>query len=166
MAKPNYAQSGVVDQNRFAIADSSDTSKQVQFDVSPLAANKQVVIQASPSNDGVFVLPPLSGGTIASPGLNVLQYATPATTSTVTCATVTSALVVEPAATLATLTVVLPPSPADGQCVKLSFVKSITNLIVTISDGSSISNNVTASPAQGTLSFLYRLANTTWYRAH
>ncbi len=164
MAKPNFAQSGPIDQGRFAIADPSDTSKQIQFNATPLESEKQVVLQADAANDGVFTLPPQASGALSVPGGNTLQYEAPEEAGTVTISSVSSAVIVEPATALTTLTVSLPSSLPDGQNINLCFAASVANLIVTTASAT-IVGAPTASGSNGTLAFLYRLANTTYYRS-
>lgn len=103
--------------------------------------------------------------------LNALpyQYATPLAAATVVSAKTTGTMLLDPAGTLATLTVTLPPSPIDGQHWNLASSQTITALTLNTSDSSTISNNPTVLTVSTTTSygytFVYRAANTKWFRA-
>ena len=80
-----------------------------------------------------------------------------------TFATGITTLLIEPAGTLATGTITMPASPADGMVVTFSSTQQITALTVAANTGQSIKgNSVQAIPNQP-LSWVYRLTNTTWY---
>lgn len=98
------------------------------------------------------------------------QYAAPTAGSTVTVAANVNNLVLDPAGTLATLTVALPAASAliDGQTIHISSSQTVTALTMTAGSGTSISNSPTALTISTTTSygyeFVYRAANTKWYR--
>lgn len=98
------------------------------------------------------------------------QYAAPATGNTVTVAANVSNLVLDPAGTIATLTVALPAASAliDGQTLHISSSQTVTALTMSAGSGTSISNSPTALTISTTASygyeFIYRAANTKWYR--
>lgn len=102
--------------------------------------------------------------------LNALpyQYAQPTTGTTVTATKTTGTLLLDPAGTLAALTVTMPANPIDGQKFSLTSSQTITALTVNTSDSSTISNSPTALTISTTASygyrFVYRAANTKWYR--
>jgi hypothetical protein len=73
-------------------------------------------------------------------------------------------LIVQPAGTLATGTITMPALPADGMVVAFSSTQIITTLTVSANVGQSIVNAVTTLAAGGGAKYIYRLANTTWYR--
>lgn len=78
-------------------------------------------------------------------------------------------LVLEPAGTLATGTVTLPASPRDGLVVHLNTTQAITALTIVanaVPAGQVIADAPTTLPIGGAVGFLYRAANTTWYRVH
>jgi hypothetical protein len=80
-----------------------------------------------------------------------------------TFATGITTLLIEPAGTLATGTITMPASPADGMVVTFSSTQQITALTVAANTGQTINgNSVQAIPNQP-LSWVYRLTNTTWY---
>jgi hypothetical protein len=80
-----------------------------------------------------------------------------------TFATGITTLLIEPAGTLATGTITMPASPADGMVITFSSTQQITALTVAANTGQSIKgNSVQAIPNQP-LSWVYRLTNTTWY---
>jgi hypothetical protein len=70
--------------------------------------------------------------------------------------------VINPAGTLATGTITMPASPADGMTITFSSSQQITALTMS-GNGANINNAVTFLPAKGAAAYVYRLANTTWY---
>lgn len=67
---------------------------------------------------------------------------------------------------LATGTVITPASPNNGDVITFSFTNTVTALTMTPAGGQTISNApTTASPGIG-FSFIYRTANTKWYRLY
>lgn len=88
-----------------------------------------------------------------------ITYFTPTTGTTITSITGTN--IVEPSGTLLALTVNLPSSPIDGDIVNITFTTVITGL--TISNGT-IVNNLTTAAAGQSQAFIFRSANSKWYR--
>lgn len=95
--------------------------------------------------------------------LQQYDYQTPASGFSYTFAAGTQMLFMVPAATLATGTITMPASPADGMVITFSSSQQITALTVQGNTGQSISSAATFLPAKGALSYVYRLSNTTWY---
>jgi hypothetical protein len=83
---------------------------------------------------------------------------------TYTFAAGTQVLVINPAGTLATGTITMPATPADGMTITFSSSQQITALTMS-GNGASIVNAVTTLPAKTSASYVYRLTNTTWYPA-
>jgi hypothetical protein len=75
----------------------------------------------------------------------------------------TTVLVMNPAGTLATGTITMPASPADGMTITFSSTQTITALTVNANAGQSIVSAATVLPARQAGSYIYRLSNTTWY---
>ena len=96
--------------------------------------------------------------------LQSYDYQTPTTGFTYTFAAGTQVLVMNPAGTLATGTITMPASPADGMTIRFSSSQIITALTVSANTGQSIVSAVTTLSAGGGAAYIYRLANTTWYR--
>jgi hypothetical protein len=105
--------------------------------------------------------------TLKADGTNgVLQqydYQVSTTGFSYTFAAGTTVLVMNPAGTLATGTITMPAAPADGMTISFSSTQTITALTVAGNTGQSIVGNPTTLNAGGGASFVYRLANTTWY---
>ena len=79
--------------------------------------------------------------------------------------TITAPLtILNPAGTLAAGTITMPASPTDGMRVRFSSTQIITALTVSANTGQSIVNALTALTAGGFAEYMYRSANTTWYR--
>ncbi len=111
---------------------------------------------------------------ILSLGGGVLTYNVPVTGDTITLTNVTRQLIVEPAGTIAALTVVLPAATTllNGQRLGICGTAIVTTLTMTAGSGTTISGGATAMlvpVATGAAScpeWIYRTANTTWYRMH
>lgn len=91
-------------------------------------------------------------------------YSAPTTGSTVTIASGTETEVIDPAGTLATLTVTLPAcsSGYDGSVARFSSSQTITALTVNAASGT-VSNAPTTIAAGGGFKFICRGSNTKWY---
>ena len=75
----------------------------------------------------------------------------------------TQTLIINPAGTLATGTITMPPAPADGMVITVESTQIITALTLSPNTGQSIVGvPATLFPNQP-LSYVYRLSNTTWY---
>lgn len=89
---------------------------------------------------------------------NAWQASTPAAGATVTVAATTNHLMVDPTATIATLTIAMPASPVDGQYLEMSFSQTVTtitwtgamqvNMPTTAAAGSSIRVRYNSTAAQ------------------
>jgi hypothetical protein len=80
-----------------------------------------------------------------------------------TFASGTQTLVVNPAGTLATGTVTMPAAPADGMVITITSTQPITALTVAANTGQTINNGgALGLAAGGSLSYVYRSANTAW----
>lgn len=75
----------------------------------------------------------------------------------------TNVLVMNPAGTLATGTVTMPAAPADGMTITFSSTQTITALTVNANTGQTLVGAPSSLGANSSASFVYRLANTTWY---
>jgi len=100
------------------------------------------------------------------------QYSAPLTGATVTMTGLQRRLMLEPAGTIAALTVVLPASTAlvDNQLMGICTTQIVTSLTVTAGAGTSVLNAPTAllvpvaTGAASCVEWVYRLTNTSWYR--
>lgn len=74
-------------------------------------------------------------------------------------------LLAQPAGTLATGTITMPGSPADGMVITFMSTQEVTALTIAGNSGQSIGGTQTTQlPANSAMSFVYRQSNTTWYR--
>ena len=97
--------------------------------------------------------------------LQQYDYQAPTTGFSYTFAAGTQVLVMNPAGTLATGTITMPSSPADGMTITFSSTEQITALTLSGNTGQTIGGTqVTLLPANSAVQFIYRLSNTTWYR--
>jgi hypothetical protein len=96
------------------------------------------------------------------------SYQQPATGFSITIGNSVYTLILDPAGILATGTITMPAAPLDGQLVRMTSTQSITSLTVAANAGQSITNAPTAFTVNLTgdqgYEFIYRAANTTWYR--
>lgn len=96
-----------------------------------------------------------------------LQYVVPTTGSTVTvqCVGQRTFVDMEPAGTLATLTVTLPANPPPAASVALYTTQQLTSLTVNAATGSSVGGNVLSIMTQYTSAeFFYNNVTATWNR--
>lgn len=90
------------------------------------------------------------------------DYQTPTTGFSYTFAAGTQVLVMNPAGTLATGTITMPASPADGMTITFSSSQQITALTMA-GNGASINSAITSLGAKQAVSYVYRATGTTWY---
>ena len=82
-----------------------------------------------------------------------------------TFASGTTTLIINPAGTLATGTITMPGTPADGMVITFTTTQEITAITINGNTGQSIGGTQVAQlPANSAMSFVYRQSNTTWYR--
>lgn len=103
----------------------------------------------------------MSGFTKIGRSLESVQAAAPTTGQTVTVSSGTTALLLNPAGTLATLTVTLPSSPVDGQPLIISTSQALTALTV---NGGTIVGTLTTLALGGYAYFVYGATATKWFR--
>jgi hypothetical protein len=72
-------------------------------------------------------------------------------------------LVIQPAGTLATGTVTMPAAPTDGMTIAVVSTQQVTAVTVSANTGQSIVGTPSQLVPNQPLSWVYRLANTTWY---
>lgn len=109
---------------------------------------------------------------ISTLGAGPYQYNAPLTGASITVLPGSRRLVLEPAGTIAALTVVFPAAAllTDNQVLGLCSTQVVTALTLTGGTGSTILNGPTAlaiPPATGAgtcYEWVYRVANTSWYR--
>jgi hypothetical protein len=95
--------------------------------------------------------------------LQAYDYQVLTTGFSYTFAAGTQTLIINPAGTLATGTITMPASPADGMVITVTTTQQITALTVQGNTGQSIVAGAITMRANQPESFVYRLANTTWY---
>jgi len=95
---------------------------------------------------------------------NTLERVVPTTGFTNTIANTTSYYVIEPAGTLATGTLTMPASPVNEQVVTIASTQTITALTHSPNTGQTLKGALTTIAVDGNASWIYRTANTTWYR--
>ena len=94
--------------------------------------------------------------------LQSYDYQVLTTAFTYTFAAGTQVLIIEPAGTLATGTITMPASPADGMTITVESTQQVTALTMSGNGGTIVGPAVQLIPNQP-LSWVYRLSNTTWY---
>jgi hypothetical protein len=95
--------------------------------------------------------------------LQSYDYQTPTTGFSYTFAAGTQVLVMNPAGTLATGFITMPASPADGMTITFSSSQQITALTLNGNTGQTVIGAVTSMSPKSGVTYVYRLANTTWY---
>jgi hypothetical protein len=74
------------------------------------------------------------------------------------------AIILYHAGTIGSGTVTMPASPLDGQVVHISLAMTVTNLTVSANAGQTLLGSPTTGGVSTPCAFVYRAANTTWYR--
>lgn len=102
-------------------------------------------------------------------GLGAIQYNAPLTGASITVLGTTGTLLLEPAGTIATLTVTLPAlaNLQQGQILRISSTQTVTALTLTAGSGTTIAAQTpTAITVSATASYGYKLIfyGTKWYR--
>ena len=93
------------------------------------------------------------------------QIYTPATLATVAMSAGQSRAIINPAGTIAVLTVTLPPSPVDGQVAGISFTQIVSALTVNAPGGATVVGPPSASAVNSAFRFLYQASSTSWFPA-
>lgn len=88
----------------------------------------------------------------------------PATGFSITVAPGVHALILDPAGTLATGTVMMPADPPDQFRLEVASTQTITALTVSANAGQTIKNAPTTLAAGGAFAYRYAEANSTWYK--
>jgi hypothetical protein len=91
--------------------------------------------------------------------------AVPVTLGTVVMGAGTQRLIINPAGTLAVLTVTLPASPVNGQLAKVSFTQAITSLTFNAPAGVTVISSPTSAAIDSIFRFIYQSSSTSWFPA-
>jgi len=93
-----------------------------------------------------------------------IEQVVPTTGQSKTIGDTTKYFIIEPAGTLATLTVVMPTNPADGQEVFITSTQIVTALTHNPGAGQTLNGALATVAVNGNAAWVYKLSNTTWYR--
>jgi hypothetical protein len=106
-----------------------------------------------------------SGNLINSKGTSDQSYSlqVPTTGFSITIGAGVKTLILNPAGTLATGTIVMPASPIDGQEIRVTSSQTVTGLTVNANTGQTISNAPTTLVAGKGFSYIYNTSGTNWY---
>jgi hypothetical protein len=96
--------------------------------------------------------------------LRSTDYQTPTTGFSYTFPSSSQVVLLKPATTLLTGTITMPLAPSDGMTVTIASTQIITTLVVNGNTGQTVNNAITTLSAGGFASYLYRSADTSWYR--
>lgn len=92
-----------------------------------------------------------------------IQTATPASGASITINNNASVLILKHTATIATLTITLPGSPANGQIVRIATRSTVTTLTLNANTGQTRYGNPTTISATTPTAFIYEAATLSWY---
>ena len=90
--------------------------------------------------------------------------ATPLAAGTVVATSATQIVQLTPAGTLATLTIVWPAAPLDGQTFKIFSTQTVTTLTNTLGAGQSLNSALTTLTANTPIEYFYQASTLTWFR--
>lgn len=135
-----------------------------------LTASQYSALTAGPHND----LSGLQGGTSGEyyhltanevrNARNTIEYLVPTTGFSLTISNTTIYVILEPAGTLASGTVVMPASPVDNQVVTIATTATITALTHNPNTGDTLKGALTTLTANSNASWIYKTSTSTWYR--
>ena len=104
----------------------------------------------------------ITSGTLIDKSYNI---ATPATLATVTMSANQQRQIINPAGTIAVLTVTLPSSPTDGQIAGISFTQVVSALTVNAPGGTTVVQAPTSAAVDTNFRFIYQASSTSWFPA-
>lgn len=93
-----------------------------------------------------------------------VHYITPTTGSSVTINDNVSQLIANPAGTLATLTLTMPPNPFNGMVLGIASSQIITGLTLSANSGQTLDGALTTLAANAFAAYRYVTSVTTWFR--
>jgi len=114
-------------------------ARTIQMDVIPDASSDPAIVGTT------YVYTPLTGTSQAIPSD-------------------AEAVIIDPAGTIAALTLVMPETPYDGQELTLTFDAVVTALTMTPGTGQTLKGALTAGAVAGFATWRYRATGTTWWR--
>jgi hypothetical protein len=96
----------------------------------------------------------------------VMPDSTPLTGATITCAAGETARTINPAGTIAALTITLPPTPRDRDEWEGLFSQAVTALTVNAPGGATVGGSGNLQPANSGASWRYSAGYTKWFRRY
>ena len=93
-----------------------------------------------------------------------IQTATPATGNSITLASTNVVLILKHTATIATLTIVLPAAPSNGQILRICTRSTVTTLTLSANTGQTRYGAPTGITSSSETAFIYEAATLSWYR--
>jgi hypothetical protein len=144
--------SGVTRASDFAVCDDVNSGTQLKFSVANVTAGSSVTLTA-----------PSASGTLPISGTETVQYVTPVTTDSVTIATTTTTLLINPAGTIAALTLVL-PAGTNGRCITMASSQVVTTLTITPNGSDTVLGGLSAFTANGFFTLTFSSTLGKWMR--
>lgn len=102
-------------------------------------------------------------GTLQSTGLQIIEYYTPTTGTTVNIIG-SDSVIIDPAGTILALTVNLPASQNDGKLIKIVTSQVVTGLTMAATGGATVLGALTAAVLNGFAHYIYKSSTNKWYR--
>ena len=93
-----------------------------------------------------------------------IQTATPATGNSITLASTNVVLILKHTATIATLTIVLPAAPSNGQILRICTRSTVTTLTLSANTGQTCYGAPSTITPTSQTAFIYEAATLSWYR--
>lgn len=123
----------------------------------------------APDDGGVTTVVPNGAGAgewsrIQGPTVDIYSYQVPLTGFSITVPNYTNALILNPAGTLSTGTVIMPALLFDGQYISISSSQTITTLTISPNSGQTVIGAPSTITSISPVKFIYRVANKTFYR--
>lgn len=141
--------------------DKQSTTIGVGIDVTTDAILK-IRTRAQTGDASITSLNHTTSGTLIDKSYNI---ATPATLATVVMSANQQRQIINPAGTIAVLTVTLPPTPVDGQIAGISFTQIVSALTVNAPGGATVVQAPTSAAVDTNFRFIYQTSSTSWFPA-
>lgn len=154
----------VFNKSGFAVCDDKDPLKQIKLDPSGQTTDTDYSIKSPSISADIEVTMPSDAGNLGLINQQTIEYAEPTAGGTVNVSANTTALTLKPAGTLATLTINLQDTPPDGHKISIMSTEIVTALTLGTAGDDSIVGGASALAANTPIAYVYRAADTTWYR--
>lgn len=176
LSKDQFDATGVIRGDEFAICDSVDRLKQIQFNTNAQASNTKVTFASGANSADIVLTLPATSGTLSTGGgggssdtlvLGVQTLVPVNEGDTVTASALKSVCVIAPATEIDDVTLALPHAPSNGFVLFVIASTSFINSLTVAGSGGDLVVDTSGALSPGSevinKSFVYVSSTTTWY---